>query len=1732
MINLGRLVIAILSVSSALSVQAAPKLDCPCSIEYPSKTSLVLSAGVVNSDTVTTGDIRLAVQVSEDIAFASFFELVSAPLAALAPGQSHSTNQYRLPAEFVSASKRYYYRVAVNEKRSGVWSMTDAIRMESPSLIGYRFGEAYVVSESEPNVFLPQNPSFELSSDSQGFRLTIPEITTDSKTLDYGEVLIQIYESDSPVIYGANNFVAFEQALPNPLLKGASLRNIVIQDSLLSTPDPQTYLHLVIKDSAGVLQAWQTVYTNTEQSFSFKAVELQGIDYLTDTDSDGSADYTERLAGTNPASRFDTPGTSTVRVLLLQSQDLADSADYEANLAHITAYANTVLDQSGVDIQIEFTAPVTYDFGRSGVPRNTDLLDRITARQDPFTGLNALIRSERADMAIFLDVSRTEDTNCGVAWLSGLNTRGDVAPDLVSTNYNVGVVDVDSDFCSSRTLIHEIGHLMGLGHSRKQGAEGTYAWSVGHGEQDRFASIMAYDTSFGNALEFDYFSSPDVLECDGRPCGIDRSDLTSGADAAATLNAVRYQVANVYEGFAPSLTLLGARRIELTIGDTFTDPGAQAFDWEDGDLTSAIVRSGIIDTTVEGSYTLRYSVRDADSRSDTVNRTVVVVDPANLDSDSDGIVDLEDAFVNDPAASIDFDGDGLPDEWNANATAAQISASPLTLDEDDDNDGVLDGSDAFPLDPAASADTDGDRQPDDWNLDASAEQIAASSLTLDVDDDNDGVSDLLDLFPLDSAASADLDKDGLPDDWNSAATQAQIDASGLTVDDDDDNDGVLDSLDAFPLDASESRDTDKDGLGDRADTDDDGDGVVDSLDAFPLNKNESSDNDKDGIGNNADSDDDNDGYPDTADAFVFDESEWLDTDADGVGNNADTDDDNDGVPDAEDRLPLVSVAEYNDFDADGLPNSCDADCQALGLIEDLDDDNDGVTDVQEGGDGTNPLDPTDYLQRFDVLNGAVFSWSNGALLESVVINRDDGTWVEAAETGSDGRYQFGLAPESTFTLVPELSVSRGEVRSVVTAADALATLKIAVGLNPDVDPDEGGPLTALAVSPYQLIAADIDSDGKVTAGDALAVLKLAVGLSSSLPPRWAFVDKDVPIWESHNSRGKVFDAATPATVAYPERTKVDFVAVLVGDVDASWAAPVAAQTLSDDAFSALFADQGVPLSVWRLRDTDEDGLSDEQEAGLGTAIDDVDTDADGVSDLDEVNQGTDPLVANNAPQAVFESAAKFADSCVNPRSGTNPATGALYPDQQGTAVDEKNWLRSWSNDTYLWFDEITDRDPSEDYSSRITERYPTEPNAYFSLLKTDAVTSSGKAKDSYHFVLDSQSWYELSQGGVDVGYGLEFAILNSSPPRDVRVAFSHSNSFAAEQGIGRGAQVVSINGVQVESGDPNLLNAGLRPDTLGERHEFEFIRLDETESVTLTLTAQAIELDAVQAVKVIPTTTGNVGYLAFHDHTAPAEQALVDAINLFAAEGVADVVVDLRYNGGGYLDIASELAYMIAGAQTQGKTFEALQFNEKHPETNPVTGATITPIPFYSVARGFSAQAGEALPSLNLSRVFVLTGRGSCSASEALINGLRGIEIDVIQIGDTTCGKPYGFYPTPNCGSTYFTVQFKGVNAEGFGDYPDGFTPSQGGDVGAVEVTGCSVADDFSELLGSENEARLRAALHYRDHGSCPPEPVPQALLLQNGGRSDSLSSDSTLELANDGLKSAARRVRILDLPR
>ena len=459
-----------------------------------------------------------------------------------------------------------------------------------------------------------------------------------------------------------------------------------------------------------------------------------------------------------------------------------------------------------------------------------------------------------------------------------------------------------------------------------------------------------------------------------------------------------------------------------------------------------------------------------------------------------------------------------------------------------------------------------------------------------------------------------------------------------------------------------------------------------------------------------------------------------------------------------------------------------------------------------------------------------------------------------------------------------------------------------------------------------------------------------------------------------------------------------------------------------------------------------------------------------------INVNTPAWVVND-----FKDESIYKNYCQNPRLQAD-SNGEVWNDVQGTNLHEKLYLRSWSNRTYLWYDEIVDVDPND--SATVAQ--------YFNVLKSNELTNSGNPKDKFHFTANTEDYRRQAATGITVEYGFDFAVISPTAPRSIIISDTEAGTTAFNAGVRRGFSIYSIDAALVVNGDPDILNAGLFPGAVGETHTFVFANnTNNGATFAVVLTAEAIVSIPVKNKttfeKIVNGETKTIGYVTYNSFSSQiAETYTYSIFSEFANDNIDELVLDLRYNRGGYLYLASQLAYILAGSnQTSGKNFEELYFNDKNPNTNPVTNQSLTPTPFHSnrvIDLNFSK---IPLPQLNLNRIFILTTGSTCSASESLINSLRGIDVEVILIGGTTCGKPYGFYPQDNCNTTYFTIQFGGRNAKGFGDYADGFIPSAT-DNDQEFIRGCTVSDDLTKVLGDQSEAMLNTALHFLTEGECP----------------------------------------------
>ena len=269
--------------------------------------------------------------------------------------------------------------------------------------------------------------------------------------------------------------------------------------------------------------------------------------------------------------------------------------------------------------------------------------------------------------------------------------------------------------------------------------------------------------------------------------------------------------------------------------------------------------------------------------------------------------------------------------------------------------------------------------------------------------------------------------------------------------------------------------------------------------------------------------------------------------------------------------------------------------------------------------------------------------------------------------------------------------------------------------------------------------------------------------------------------------------------------------------------------------------------------------------------------------------------APSAPASYTETsitpASTAAGQCAAPRvaSEINPLTGQVYRDQLGTLTTEKQWVRAFVNDTYLWYKDVVPQDPGLFVIGATAPYVNTSDNSkgsvilktsldvmdtYFNSLRSVLFTASGKPKDQFHFTYATPEWVALSTSGNSVGFGFQVALLNRTPPRKAVVAYSEPLSPASSNKLNRGAQFLTVNGVDVANGDPAVLNEGLFSPLPGKRYTFQVLDLGSTVTRTFAMTATTVTSTPVQNVRTLPAPYTNVGYLQFNDHIATSTRTV------------------------------------------------------------------------------------------------------------------------------------------------------------------------------------------------------------------------------------------------------------------
>jgi C-terminal processing protease CtpA/Prc len=328
-----------------------------------------------------------------------------------------------------------------------------------------------------------------------------------------------------------------------------------------------------------------------------------------------------------------------------------------------------------------------------------------------------------------------------------------------------------------------------------------------------------------------------------------------------------------------------------------------------------------------------------------------------------------------------------------------------------------------------------------------------------------------------------------------------------------------------------------------------------------------------------------------------------------------------------------------------------------------------------------------------------------------------------------------------------------------------------------------------------------------------------------------------------------------------------------------------------------------------------------------------------------------------------------------------------------------------------------------------------------------------KTLDRWSFVQTYEEYLAMSQGDF-VGHGIS---LGLDPNNHVRIVQIYNNSPLYSLGVRRGWIVKQLNGTDLApiflANDATAYNNLIGASTAGITNTFLF-QTPQGKDSTIVSTKAAFTLNTVLLADTLHLKSGITGHLVFDQFIQPSNDELLTAFTYFSQNNITDLIVDLRYNGGGDISVLTNMASYLAGTAKLNTPFLQLTFNDKNTSYN-------TTYNFNSVA----------FP-LSITKLIIITTRETASASEDFINGLKPI-LNVHTLGDTTNGKPVGMIGIPYQTSYMFwPITFSLVNSAGDGGFYKGFAPDK------------YVADDFTHDWNDRNEACFKEAIYYLEHGT------------------------------------------------
>ncbi len=328
-----------------------------------------------------------------------------------------------------------------------------------------------------------------------------------------------------------------------------------------------------------------------------------------------------------------------------------------------------------------------------------------------------------------------------------------------------------------------------------------------------------------------------------------------------------------------------------------------------------------------------------------------------------------------------------------------------------------------------------------------------------------------------------------------------------------------------------------------------------------------------------------------------------------------------------------------------------------------------------------------------------------------------------------------------------------------------------------------------------------------------------------------------------------------------------------------------------------------------------------------------------------------------------------------------------------------------------------------------------------------------KKLDRWSFV-ETYAEYQAQSTGSFVGHGISMGL---DPANNVRIAQIYKNSPLYTAGARRGWIVKKLNNTDLApifiAKNGTAYNNLIGPSTANVTNTFLFTT-PKGKDTTIVSQKASFTLNTVITADTLHLISGITGHLVFDQFIPPSNAELASAFAYFSQFNIKDIIVDLRYNGGGDLSVLTNMASYFAGSSKFNTPFLTLTFNDKNAQYNQTYDFKIVSTP------------------LNLSRMVVITTRGTASASEDFINGLKPF-LQITTIGDTTNGKPVGMLGFQfRTAYMFWPISFSLVNSANQGDFYAGFAPAK------------EVVDDITHDWSDRNEACLKESIYFLEHGT------------------------------------------------